>query len=429
MPDDCVQLRQVARINPESLGERTNYDFSFKYIDLSAVDHGRIDWSLVRTHVFRTAPSRARRVVREHDVLLCTVRPGLQGHGYITRSDDNLVASTGFAVIRCGSDLDSRYLFHSLFESRVAQQLRERETGTNYPAVAERDVKELLLFCPDKTIQTAIAEILDATDEAIDATEALIGELKAIKAGLLYDLLTRGLGDNGKLRDPAAHPDQFRASALGPVPAEWDIRTLGEALTLYNGRLQTGPFGSQLHAREYLSEGVPVVMPQDIQDGRISIDQIARVSAEKAASLARHRLVPGDIVFARRGELCRAAAVTEREAGWLCGTGCFLLRLPPASINNRWLAAVYRSFRIQRQVVARAVGCTMLSLNNSVMEGLLIAWPKTPEQNEIMVRLDCMDDRIAAETKLLEKLRGVKRGLMQDLLNGRVRVGRQEATA
>lgn len=98
------------------------------------------------------------------------------------------------------------------------------------------------------------------------------------------------------------------------VPEGWKLITLGDACLPKSG-LQTGPFGSQLHAHEYVSDGVPVVMPRDLDSGRIMDVQIARVPQEKADALAKHKLKVSDIVFARRGDIGRYAVVSEDEEG------------------------------------------------------------------------------------------------------------------
>ena len=163
-------------------------------------------------------------------------------------------------------------------------------------------------------------------------------------------------------------------------------------------------------------------MPQDIIDGLVSVDLIARVTQEKAALLPRHRVVVGDIILSRRGDLTRAASISKREEGWLCGTGCFLLRMPSKFVNANWLAEVYRCFGVQRQIGQRIVGSTMPSLNNAVIESLLISWPEIDEQNRVIETLKMKDRQIAGESDILAKLCKLKSGLMSDLLTGRVRV-------
>ncbi|WPJ94397.1 hypothetical protein SH580_13235 [Coraliomargarita algicola] len=197
---------------------------------------------------------------------------------------------------------------------------------------------------------------------------------------------------------------------------------LGEILKRFGGRLQTGPFGSQLHAHEYQSEGVPVVMPQDINDGCIGVRQIARIHERRAEELGRHRMRVGDIVIARRGDLSRAAAIGEAEVGWLCGTGCFLLRLAGSSLSPDFASLVYRQSFVQRQVDARAVGATMPSLNNAVMSSLLYPFCATEEQELIVKRIASSENVLVENLKNQHALKQQKQGLMQDLLTEKVSV-------
>ncbi|MCZ7647438.1 MAG: restriction endonuclease subunit S [Planctomycetota bacterium] len=188
------------------------------------------------------------------------------------------------------------------------------------------------------------------------------------------------------------------------------------------GHLQTGPFGSQLHAYEYEQEGVPVVMPQDINDGLVWTDQIAKVEEDKAKELSRHRMRVGDVVIARRGDLSRAAAIKESQEGWVCGTGCFMLRLGSCDLRADYAACAYRHDLIQRQIAGMAVGTTMPSLNNTVMERLIFPFCNPNEQSRIIERLFAEDQLVITSHTHLAKLRHLKHGLMHDLLTGRVRV-------
>src|SRR5690606_18355557 len=114
-------------------------------------------------------------------------------------------------------------------------------------------------------------------------------------------------------------------------------RTLGEICDEVDGIIQTGPFGSQLHQSDYQECGIPVVMPKDLIDGRVSTESIARVGAEDAERLSRHRLEAGDIVYGRRGDIGRKALITDREAGYLCGTGCLRISLGSKVVDPTYL--------------------------------------------------------------------------------------------
>lgn len=181
------------------------------------------------------------------------------------------------------------------------------------------------------------------------------------------------------------------------------------------GGLQTGPFGGQLHADEYVADGVPVVMPQDIISGEISTEHIARVSEEKAASLAQHRLRTGDLVFARRGDIGRVGIARDRETGWLCGTGCLRAR-PSERVSPVYLHYAVRRASSIAWLNIHAVGQTMLNLNTSILGQLPADVPPLPEQRAIAAVLDTIDDAIQKTEQIIAKLQQVKQGLLHDLL-------------
>jgi type I restriction enzyme S subunit len=321
--------------------------------------------------------------------------------------------------------LTADFLVHSL---RFSQGYFRSQGQTGTQANLNTGiVKRHLINLPSLPEQHRIAEILDLVDAAIQQTDALIAKLKLMKAGLMHDLLTRGLDEQGHLRDPRTHPEQFKDSPLGRIPRGWEVALLGDVIFRGGGFIQTGPFGSQLHAHEYTQEGIPIIMPQDIQDSGISEQQIARIPLAKANILARHRVELNDVVFARRGDLSRCTAIRSSEVGWLCGTGCLLLRPRGAEIDSRWLAAMYRHDHSQRQILARAVGSTMVNLNTSLLATLIIAKPSYAEQMAMIEIMEAHDVRLHAEEAYYDKLKQLKKGLMHDLLTGRVRVQAVEA--
>lgn len=367
--------------------------------------------------------------------------PVFGSNGEVGRHSLALVDGPGIVVGRKGSagevtwsgapfwPIDTTYYALSkgpalrwLYWTLLRLPLRRMESSTGVPGLNRHDAYHLRVPTPPLPEQRQIAAILDTLDDAIRKTEQIIAKLKQVKQGLLHDLLTRGIDDNGELRDPERHPEQFKDSALGRIPRGWEGTMLGSYLASCGGFLQTGPFGSQLHSHEYSGEGVPVVMPQDISDDGVSSESVARIPERVASRLARHRMMPNDLVFARRGDLSRCAPIGTREVGWICGTGCLLARLPGQAVDAEWLAAAYRHDTIQRQVAGRAVGSTMVNLNTGILQSLVLRVPPGEEQRKISMLARAHGLRVAREGAQLAKLRLLKSGLMEDLLTGRVRV-------
>lgn len=180
--------------------------------------------------------------------------------------------------------------------------------------------------------------------------------------------------------------------------------TLGEICDEGGGIVRTGPFGSQLHESDYSVLGVPVVMPKDIIGGKIAEASIARVGTEHVERLAKHKLLPGDIVYGRRGDIGRQALITERESGWLCGTGCLRITLGKAAVDPTWLHYYLREEQVIAFIAQQAVGATMPNLNTSILRSIPINYPDKPTQHRIASILSAYDDLIENNTRRIAVL-------------------------
>ena len=126
------------------------------------------------------------------------------------------------------------------------------------------------------------------------------------------------------------------------LPEDWKLTTLGKVC---EGHLQTGPFGSQLHAHEYQEIGVTVVMPKDIINCRVDASKAAKITIQRAEDLKKHQLLAGVLLFSRRGVVTRFALIDEKSEGSLCGTGC--LKARPSKNHS----PIFLSYILQRNMV------------------------------------------------------------------------------
>ncbi|GAB3285404.1 restriction endonuclease subunit S [Microbacterium lacusdiani] len=179
----------------------------------------------------------------------------------------------------------------------------------------------------------------------------------------------------------------------------WRRATLGELEAENSGSIQTGPFGSQLHMSDYSTSGTPVVMPTNIRELRISEDGIARVSDDHVHRLSRHQLRAGDIVYSRRGDVEKCALITEREAGWLCGTGCLLVRVTGPTVDTRFLSYALSLPETRGWLSQRAVGATMPNLNTNILREVPVSLPPLPEQRAIAATLGALDDKMESNRR------------------------------
>ena len=409
------ELERICALNPENLGAATPQDFLFKYIDISSVEKGRIHWGQVSRYKFSEAPSRARRRVKKDDVLLCTVRPGLQAHARIPKEDGvPFVASTGFAALRPYNEEDSSFVFHQLFSKDIVAQLRSKEVGSSYPAVNESDVRQLSIFMPEPSQRKAIGKVLDTIDEAIAQTESVIAKLKQVRAGMLHDLLSYGLDEHGKLRDPFAHPEEFKDSPLGRIPRAWD----------------SGPLSQFVLSAEYGistslgDKGYPVLRMNNLSEGEAELSDLKYSAAPVPEGLW---LRPGDVLFNRtnswehvgrtgiwRGQIERATFAS------------YLVRLNPnpdrliSELLNLWLNWPVTQIAIRRFATPAV---QQVNINPTNLRQVRAAFPiSINEQTEIVERINRQDMTIRSARAEHIKLMHLKSGLQDDLLTGRVRV-------
>ena len=130
--------------------------------------------------------------------------------------------------------------------------------------------------------------------------------------------------------------------------------------------IKIGPFGTMLHKEDYICNGVPVINPQHIKNLSIKESPKITVSSDKADELSSYKLNTNDIIMARRGEMGRAAAVSERENGWICGTGSILFRLKK-DYDASFYVQILSSPNVVHYLEENATGTTMKNLNEKIV--------------------------------------------------------------
>jgi restriction endonuclease S subunit len=267
--------------------------------------------------------------------------------------------------------------------------------------------------------QQKIAQILNTLDTQIQKTEALITKLGKIKEGLVRDLLTRGIDQNGELRPaPEQSPELYKESALGLIPRAWDVSDLGSASV----SSVIGPFGSDLVASDYRNEGVPVIFVRDIAGARYDRVSQVFVSQRKAQALSAHEVKDDDLLLTKMGlPPCISAVYPKHEPPGIITADIVRLRLRD-NVAPDWAHYFVNSHTVKAQVRGITAGVTRPKVTLKDVRSLKIAVPDIEEQARILNILQRSSSRLKSESSNLEKLHAQKSGLMDDLLTGRVRV-------
>lgn len=280
------------------------------------------------------------------------------------------------------------------------------------PRTSWTKLKYYRVFVPPLTEQRRIAEILDTADRTIGETEDLISKLKHMKSGLMHDLLTRGLDERGQLRDPDAHREQFKDSPLGRIPREWSVCALAELADLDRGKFAHRPRNDpRFYGGQY-----PFIQTGDVtgaDGGLLSASEQTLNDRGTAVS----RKFPSETVAITIAANIADTAILARPMYFPDSVVGAVVKSPH---EVRFVELAVR--RAKPRLYAQAPQSAQKNINLQDLRPLLVAVPSPGEQRRITEVYEAHDARIRAEEAYRDKLKLQKKGLMDDLLTGRVRV-------
>jgi type I restriction enzyme S subunit len=338
--------------------------------------------------------------------------------GAINRADQDYCIGRGLAAIRF-IHADPDYGYHAL--AFVASNLRKVAQGTTFEAVGGKDLRGLEFPDSPPHEQRRIADILDTLDEAIRKTEQVIAKLQQMKQGLLHDLLTRGIDENGELRDPERHPEQFKDSPLGRIPRSWVAKTLGEVASIID------PNPSHRYP-DAVTEGVPIASTENFV-GEDDFDLASAALVPWYVLRQQHTrcsYAEEDVIFARKGRIGFARRYGTHQKVF---SHTIVVMKPRGAIDSSFLLWLVRSrlfFSGIRKRMNTNSGVPTLGVD--FLGRVSVPQPSQEEQRRIARILDDLQSQLIAEKSELIKLQALKNGLMDDLFSGRVRVAVHEET-
>lgn len=211
---------------------------------------------------------------------------------------------------------------------------------------------------------------------------------------------------------------KFKDTEIGKIPEEWEVRTINSFCSV-----KTGPFGSMLHAEDYVAKGTPIVTTEHFKNGILPLvgKDIPQVGIEDLKRMSSYTLTKDDIVFSRVGSVDINALVTVRQKGWLF-SGRVLRVRPFKQTDSLYLHYGLLKHSVRSDIVSRAVGLTMASINTKILGETELSLPPLNEQRRIASALTSIDNLIASLGKLIKKKKNIKQGAMQQLLTGKTRL-------
>ncbi|WP_111828251.1 restriction endonuclease subunit S [Acinetobacter colistiniresistens] len=290
-----------------------------------------------------------------------------------------------FKVVPNNEKIDKTYLKRALELSIV--EMESQVHGATMKHITRGKFLANKIPLPPLPEQRRIAAILDQADALRQKRRQAIEKLDQLLQATFIDMFG----------DPVSNPKGF------------DVKKLSEQVDL----IQIGPFGTQLHQEDYIENGIPLINPSHIKNGKIVPNLKLSVSQSKYGELSQYHLKLNDVLLGRRGEMGRCAVVTQKEVGWLCGTGSLFLRPNVEKINPFFLEILLSSDSIKRYLENVSQGQTMANLNKTIVGSIPLIAPSIEIQNKFFL----ISEEINKMKTELENSKNQVNNLFQSLQN------------
>ena len=441
----------------------------FTYFDIGGIDGDTNSIVSSKTILGRNASSRARQVVTTNDILFATVRTYLRKIALIDREYHNPVASTGFAVIRAGPGVLPEFLFLQVLSDDFLQPLHALQTGSNYPAVREKDVFAQTILMPPTSEQERIVKklsaslfrvaqgekkVMQAREKMSDFHDSLLrdavsGVLTAnwrkknnqhetgalLLKRVLAERRTRwdkNIGAAGKTIQgekrhlPYKEPAMPETANLPAIPTNWVWASPEQLSDGGQHALSIGPFGSDLKVSDYRESGVPLIFVRSIRSENFVNANTKCISQGKADKLDAHRVVGGDLLITKMGDPPGDACMyPEGAMDAVITADCIRLRVS-SSLQQSKMFVVYciNSLigKLQIQKITR--GIAQQKINLSHFASLALPLPPLEEQLEIVRQVEgnfsASKKLFIAVARQLAHARAEKQSSMRDAFSGKL---------
>jgi type I restriction enzyme S subunit len=416
--------------------ESSNYNQEEQGVRLARginIGKGHTRWPKNNTRFWELVTSDLEKYLLAECDLIIGMDGSLVGRNFaqISVKDLPCLLVQRVARVRAKTGLDIRYLYYTIASDYWLSYVDLVKTNSGIPHISNSDIKHFNIPLPTLANQKKIAKILSTVDKLIEQTQALIDKYTAIKQGMMADLFTRGIDLSGTAETNPNHgqlrptfeeaPELYKETELGWIPREWEVCTLGSLLKSIDAGW---------------SPNCPEIRPSTGQWGVLKVSAVTRGFYEPSeAKTLPIGLEPdtsievknGDVIMTRANGVAELVGLTVQviDSPKKLMLSDKLLRLNPnfKVITKNYLLLVMNSNSIRTQIVKRLSGSSgQRNISQSEIKKFKVCCGSTGEQMIITKNVYALSNKIKLEKKLANKLQKQKKGLMQDLLTGKVRV-------
>jgi len=328
----------------------------------------------------------------------------------------------GFVQIYDINNADVEYLYYLLqFHEKDFEKRGQPGTQVNLNTTI---VESEIVFLPHFEQQQKIAKILSTVDKLIEKTQSLIDKYTAVKQGMMADLFTRGIdltpGDNyGQLRPSVTEaPALYQNSELGWVPKDWEVIPIDEIST----QMTNGFVGvATPHYANESDSGIRYLYGNNVRADRLELETVLKIKPEFHQKLRKSQLLHGDMLTVQSGHIGTSAIVPANFGEANCHA-LIITRLIKSRVIPEFLSYYLNSAIGMNRMEEIFVGSTIKHVNVKELKSFLVPLPSIVEQKNFVLKIIGTHELINNEKQQCEKHKLMKKGLMQDLLTGKIKV-------
>lgn len=357
-----------------------------------------------KEHITTQGLSNSSAKLHPIGTVLMTSRASI---GYAAITTVPLTTNQGFQSFQCNEKVFNEYLYQQI--SWLKPKLENLAAGSTFLEISATTIKGLQVLVPPVPEQQKIAKILTSVDEVIEKTQAQIDKLKDLKTGMMQELLTQGVGVDGKPHT------EFKDSPVGRIPKAWAVCTFNEIFKDYK-------YGPRFSAKDYdINGNVNTIRGTDLSsNGVIKYSQVPTAKLDEKL-VSQNALEDGDLVMITTAD-CGATAVFEAQSIPYIASAYAIKLTPRKGVNSKYVNYFMQTDDAMSQVASFVRKGTVANLPGSDVMSIVMATPSLDEQNKIVNILAQLDKLIHLKSDFLSSRTALKKALMQDLLTGKVRV-------
>ena len=366
---------------------KATYKGNIDYIDISSVDNQRKEITQTQSMSIINAPSRAKQLVFPGDILVSTVRPNLNAVALVGKNSDNpLVASTGYCVLRCLPNIYNKYVFYFCQSPTFIKKMVAQATGASYPAVTSAIVKECTIPLPPQEEQRRIAAVLDKVSDLIAKRRQQLDKLDELVKTRFVEMFG----------DPVLNPFHYPLHRLSSYI---------EFLTS----------GSRGWAQYFSNDGEYFITIKNVKNCSVSLTDIQHIIPPENAEAARTKVQEGDLLISITADLGRTGVVTKEIAdhGAYINQHLTCIRLKQEALNPLYVAYYMESPAGKMQFTAKNQTGVKAGLNFEAIKSLNLIIPSLSQQKTFVSFVDQVKKQQGIIQQSLQELETLKNALMQ----------------